>query len=270
VKRLFAAAFTAVLLHGLFFCLKSGFLSHDPPLNAMRQGPVEIRLLESPRRSPEVKTPAAPPHLDAGALKTGKPGLRPIPPPPPPAPEPASHALHAPPEPPRFSIPPPEPEPTPLEPVGGGGVKTPEAAPVFPASAPQAPVGAWAPEDSSGPGKSDAESTATAHRNNGRHAAPKPESLPPLVEAMPIPGENEAPSYPRLARRRGYEGTTLLDVLVTEEGRVGEIRVASSSGHSSLDKAALHAVERWRFRPGRRGGKPIAMRVRVPIRFQLH
>jgi protein TonB len=61
----------------------------------------------------------------------------------------------------------------------------------------------------------------------------------------------------------------LLEVLVTEKGRVGERRVAESSGHELLDKAALQAVEDWRFSPGRRGHRAVAMRVLVPVRFQL-
>jgi protein TonB len=61
----------------------------------------------------------------------------------------------------------------------------------------------------------------------------------------------------------------LLEVLVTEEGRVGGLRVAESSGHAALDKAALEAVEDWRFRPGRRGDRAAAMRVLVPVRFRL-
>jgi protein TonB len=90
-----------------------------------------------------------------------------------------------------------------------------------------------------------------------------------LIEAVPIYRENRPPPYPSLARRRGYEGTVLLEVLVTEEGRVGELSVARSSGYKMLDRAALRAVRDWRFEPGTRGGRPMAMAVRIPVRFRL-
>jgi protein TonB len=89
------------------------------------------------------------------------------------------------------------------------------------------------------------------------------------VEAVPLYRENPSPAYPGLARRRGYEGVVLLDVLVSAEGRVGELRVACSSGYSLLDRAAVEAVDGWRFEPGRRGDRPVSMRVRVPVRFRL-
>ena len=90
-----------------------------------------------------------------------------------------------------------------------------------------------------------------------------------LVEAKPSYKKNSPPPYPLLARKRGYEGTVVLEVLVTREGRVGNIRVFRSSGYKILDKAALKAVRHWIFEPGRRGNTPIEMWVKVPIRFVL-
>lgn len=97
----------------------------------------------------------------------------------------------------------------------------------------------------------------------------KAEAPVPLVEAVPLYRENPPPLYPDLARRRGYEGVVLLEVLVTEEGGVSELRVARSSGHTLLDRAAEQAVREWRFEPGQRGDRPVAMRVRIPVRFRL-
>ncbi|MDA9114859.1 energy transducer TonB, partial [Burkholderiaceae bacterium] len=58
-------------------------------------------------------------------------------------------------------------------------------------------------------------------------------------------------------------------VLVGADGRVTQITVAGSSDFERLDKAAAAAVQQWRFVPGRVAGEPQAMRLRVPIRFQL-
>ncbi|MBE9485828.1 MAG: energy transducer TonB, partial [Chloroflexi bacterium] len=90
-----------------------------------------------------------------------------------------------------------------------------------------------------------------------------------LLGATPIFSENSLPTYPRSARRRGWEGEVWLRVRVAESGQVLKVRIERSSGHSILDRAALEAVRHWRFRPGRLGIKPVAVDVRVPVCFEL-
>jgi protein TonB len=97
-------------------------------------------------------------------------------------------------------------------------------------------------------------------------------SLPPaqtIREAIPLYRENPRPQYPSIARKRGYEGKVLLEVLVNPDGKVGDVRVLDSSGHGVLDRAALKAVKKWLFEPGTRGNEKVAMWVKIPIRFQL-
>lgn len=85
----------------------------------------------------------------------------------------------------------------------------------------------------------------------------------------PTPSYRPRPKYPRIARRRGQEGTVILKVLVDTRGRVGSLQVQKSSGHRTLDQQAMKTVRKWTFKPGNRGGRPSRMWVRVPIRFQL-
>jgi len=93
---------------------------------------------------------------------------------------------------------------------------------------------------------------------------------PPLVhEATPLYRRNPVPEYPLIARKRGYQGTVVLEVLVTREGKVKELTLSASSGHSVLDQAALASVKTWLFDPGTRGGAKVDMWVKVPVRFQL-
>jgi protein TonB len=61
----------------------------------------------------------------------------------------------------------------------------------------------------------------------------------------------------------------MLEVLVSAEGRVSELRLVESSGHASLDRAALRSVKKWVFTPGTKGMKKVEMWVRVPVVFQL-
>ncbi|MFK7742188.1 MAG: energy transducer TonB [Planctomycetota bacterium] len=77
-----------------------------------------------------------------------------------------------------------------------------------------------------------------------------------------VPGTNVPPKYPRIARRRRYEGTVLLRIHCNARGHVTSVVVASSSGHRCLDEAATTAVRRWRFEHG-----PGA--IEQPIHFQL-
>ena len=91
-----------------------------------------------------------------------------------------------------------------------------------------------------------------------------------LIMAKPLYLKNPAPSYPRGARRKGYEGNVILEVLVDEKGNVIELKVSESSGYKSLDKSALSSVRKWLFEPGTRNGKAAKMWVRVPIRFKLN
>ncbi len=90
-----------------------------------------------------------------------------------------------------------------------------------------------------------------------------------IQQATPLYQVNPPPKYPRLARRRGLEGVVLLETLIDDHGRVKELRIVLSSGHSVLDKAAIKAVRNWRFNAGTIGGRPQEMWVQVPIRFQL-
>ena len=90
-----------------------------------------------------------------------------------------------------------------------------------------------------------------------------------IVEAQPAYLKNPPPRYPAIAKRRGYQGTVILEVLVSMDGAVKEVRVFESSGHKVLDKAAIKAVKGWLFEPGKKGSGPIDMWVKVPIRFVL-
>lgn len=90
-----------------------------------------------------------------------------------------------------------------------------------------------------------------------------------MIDARPKYKENPPPHYPRVARRGGYEGRTLLRVEVLENGRVGKIEIEESSGFEVLDRAALKSVKGWTFVPGTKNRRKIKQWVMVPVRFSL-
>ena len=92
---------------------------------------------------------------------------------------------------------------------------------------------------------------------------------PPWHEATPLYRRNPVPEYPSSARKRGFQGTVVLEVLVDPQGGVADLRVHTSSGYSILDQAALAGVKTWLFDPGTRGGERVEMWVKVPVRFRL-
>ncbi len=83
-------------------------------------------------------------------------------------------------------------------------------------------------------------------------------------------GINPKPVYPPLAVNRGWEGKVLLRVSVSAEGTPLSVSINQSSGHESLDDAAVEAVEKWKFIPAKKGEKAVPCNVIVPINFSLN
>ncbi|QDV82090.1 energy transducer TonB [Planctomycetes bacterium TBK1r] len=105
---------------------------------------------------------------------------------------------------------------------------------------------------------------------------------PPAIDAIPIPqpvglspetpvdfSSNPPPQYPLDAARNRLEGTVLLRLQVDTDGKVTEVEIIESSGHGSLDQAAVEAVRRWKGQPARRFGRAIASEEVLPVRFRL-
>ena len=87
--------------------------------------------------------------------------------------------------------------------------------------------------------------------------------------ARPLAGYQLLPKYPDSARRQGITGTTTLLFEVLQNGRVGDVQIERSAGHVDLDEAAVEAIKKWRFEPARRGNQPVAVWLRMPVKFVL-
>ena len=86
----------------------------------------------------------------------------------------------------------------------------------------------------------------------------------------PIARTRTLPPYPPISVRLNELGTTLMEVQITTEGRVSECTVVKSSSSERLDTAACDHVQRvWRWRPPTFEGKPIAVKTRVQVTWDL-
>ena len=93
------------------------------------------------------------------------------------------------------------------------------------------------------------------------------------VEEMPEPiggikAIQEKIIYPEIAKRAGVEGKVYVLAFVDEEGIVTKAQIIKGIG-AGCDEAALDAVLKTRFKPGKQRGKPVKVQVSIPIVFKL-
>ena len=77
------------------------------------------------------------------------------------------------------------------------------------------------------------------------------------------------PTYPRISKRRGEEGTVILSVHVLDSGSVGRADILQSSGFRRLDEAALKGALKTTFIPALRYGHPVESTTRLSYTFRL-
>lgn len=77
------------------------------------------------------------------------------------------------------------------------------------------------------------------------------------------------PRYPEYARKKKLQGTVILRVVVTEEGRAESILVWRSLGNG-FDELAAQAIRSWKFEPSTLDGKSVAAIVNVEVNFRLY
>lgn len=77
------------------------------------------------------------------------------------------------------------------------------------------------------------------------------------------------PNYPRLARRKGQQGTVMVKAKVGLDGEVKAVELLESSGYVVLDNCALKTVKQWQFYPYQVDQKFAVAWVEVPVEFTL-
>src|SRR5580700_7124044 len=76
------------------------------------------------------------------------------------------------------------------------------------------------------------------------------------------------PEYSEEARKAKFQGTVVLFVVVDEKGNPRDLKVMRPLG-LGLDQKAIEAVEKWKFKPGMKDGKPVAVQATIEVNFRL-
>jgi protein TonB len=73
--------------------------------------------------------------------------------------------------------------------------------------------------------------------------------------------------YPPLAKIARIQGVVRLDAVIGKDGTVEDLKVIS--GHPFLIKAALDAVQRWRYQPVLLNGHAVQVATEIDVNYTL-
>ena len=113
--------------------------------------------------------------------------------------------------------------------------------------------------------------TPRARRDSNRDGDRKASTIATAIASPPL-RLPESYVQPRvISQGTGrHRGQVVLAVQVRPNGRVGDIEVLSKGDdrvYDDLERAAVSAVKRWRYRPALRDGLPTPARVKVVVNF---
>ncbi len=87
---------------------------------------------------------------------------------------------------------------------------------------------------------------------------------------LPTVEEEVRPVYTDAAKTAGIDGVVVLEDVVMPDGRTDRVSVVQSLDPTyGLDAAAVDALKAWRFKPGTKEGKAVAVRIHVQMTFTL-
>lgn len=84
----------------------------------------------------------------------------------------------------------------------------------------------------------------------------------------PVPVRTVPPDYPPDLRRDGVSGLVMVKCTIDENGNVVDPQVEKSS-NPSFEKPAVEALKKWKFKPAKQDGAPVAIKVSIPIKFVI-
>ena len=89
------------------------------------------------------------------------------------------------------------------------------------------------------------------------------------VDQKPMSIAALKPQYPYRARRMGIEGYVTVQFLVDQEGKAREVTVVDAEPEGIFEGSVRKTVPRWRFKPGKKDGRPVDTWVEMTIRFGM-
>ena len=89
------------------------------------------------------------------------------------------------------------------------------------------------------------------------------------LDQIPVARFQARPQYPFEMRRAGIAGEVVVDFIVDSAGDVRNAYAIRSS-QREFEAAAVQAVSKWKFRPGKKGGRNVNTHMQVPIVFTLN
>jgi TonB family protein len=101
------------------------------------------------------------------------------------------------------------------------------------------------------------------------HLAAQDEPVAAGSEGVSVPKKTKhiQPAYPQEALAQGVRGIVILDLVLDAQGKVESTSVIRSV--PGLDEAAIAAARQWEYEPTKVDGKPVRVRLTVPITFAL-
>ena len=88
-------------------------------------------------------------------------------------------------------------------------------------------------------------------------------SLPSIVREV-------KPEYTPEAKAQKIQGSVWMEVVVLDSGDVGDVQVSKSlDAEHGLDQQAIKAAKQWKFKPGTKDSKPVAVEVTIEMTFTL-
>lgn len=74
------------------------------------------------------------------------------------------------------------------------------------------------------------------------------------------------PTYPSDLKRQGISGEVVVECIVDSNGNVTAAQILRSS-HREFEAPSLQAIAKWKFRPGKKGGRAVNVRVQQLLQF---
>ena len=85
--------------------------------------------------------------------------------------------------------------------------------------------------------------------------------------AAPKRTKTVPPVYPPEAQARGQRGIVIVELVIDTQGKVSSAQVMRSI--PPFDEAALAAVRQWEYEVTKVDGKPVSVKLTVPITFAM-